>query len=117
MQINIMNFHFEADDEIKNYATEKIEGLERFDKEIVLADIHLESAPGDTANVRFLCKVNMEVPGGKVLYAEAKAQDMFAAVDMVEEKLIQQIKKQKQKGSKKKLMRAKEYLSNLFRKQ
>lgn len=117
MQIDIMNFHFEADEEIKSYAEEKIAGLERFDKELVLADIHLESAPGDSANVRFLCKVSLEVPGGKILYAEAKAQDMYAAVDMVEEKLSQQIKKQKQKTSKKKLIRAKEYLANLFRKE
>jgi len=92
MQIKIGGKHLEITEGLRNYATEKIEKLERFfRRESDWANIVL-----GLENGQFLAEVSIG-GGGTVFYARACTPDMYASIDEVSEKLKKQIKKYKEK--------------------
>lgn len=116
MKLNIHAYRFDLTDEIRDYAAEKIGKLDKYYKNIVQADIKLESEPGDTANVRYMCKVAISVPGENII-ADEKSDDIKKAIDFVESDLKRQLSKKKEKENPKKLARAKEAVRRFFGKE
>tara|TARA_R110000868_G_scaffold8205_9_gene42857 strand:+ start:33655 stop:34008 length:354 start_codon:yes stop_codon:yes gene_type:complete len=91
MEINISGHHLEVTDPIREYAQDKIGGLEKFDHDIVDIEIILSV---DKTRQKAEAKVN--VPH-TTLFAEAVTEDIYSAIDELRNKLAEQIKKHKSK--------------------
>ena len=96
MQISIKTKHLELTDEIESYVKEKIGHLEKYDKQIMETVVRLFSGKEHTSDTKFRAEVTMHLPK-IILVAEAKAQDIYAAIDLVSEKIERQIEKYKNK--------------------
>ena len=95
MNINIKATHLELTPPIKKYVEEKIGNLGKF---IVAqeAKVELDRDQHHHTGLVFRAEVNMFM-GGKVVRAEARAEDAYAALDLVIPKLKEQIGKFKDK--------------------
>lgn len=113
MKIDIRAVHFELDEKSRNYAAEKIGGLEKYYKNIIKTEIVLEEHGGDTPNVKYGCKARLYIPG-KDLFAEEFGIDIMSSIDSVENKLQQQIRKAKEKNSPNKIHQARAWMRNFF---
>jgi putative sigma-54 modulation protein len=96
MQIHLSPRHLRLTAAIHRHTAEKIEHLEALAGEIVAAHvvlIHDEAAnPAD----RYSVKVHLAVPGPDI-HAEESAQELYAALDLVVDKLARQLRKRKTK--------------------
>lgn len=91
MQINLTGHHIDITDSLRAYVNEKFARLERhFDN---VTDIHVVL---EVEKQRQKAESNMHVSGGKV-FANAEAEDMYAAIDALVDKLDRQIIKFKEK--------------------
>lgn len=113
MKLNIHAFHFDLTDEVRDYAAEKIGKLEKYYKNIVMADVNLQSSPGDTANVRYICKVQLFVPKEDI-FVETKAADIKESIDFAVEDLKRKIEKKKTKENPRRFIRAKDAVFKFF---
>ncbi len=91
MQIDITGHHVEMTDAMRDYVNEKMARLERhFDNlvnvHVVLTVEKLERNAEATVQV-----------SGATLHADADAEDMYAAIDAMVDKLDRQVKKHKEK--------------------
>ncbi len=95
MNISIKGTHLDLTPSIKQYVDEKIGNLDKF---IVAmeAKVELERDQHHQSGLVFRAEVTMIV-GGKIMRAESKGEDIYAAVDMVIPKLKEQISKFKDK--------------------
>jgi putative sigma-54 modulation protein len=94
MQIHLSPRHLRLTAAIHRHCVEKIEQLEELAEEILAAHIvliHDEAAkPADRHSV----KVHLAVPGPDI-HAEESAEDLYAALDLVVDKLARQLRKRK----------------------
>lgn len=95
MNIAIKATHIELTSAIKAYAEEKVNGLSKF-MDVMDAKVELERDRNHHSGEVFRAEVNLIV-GGKQLRADATAQDMYAAIDLVIPKLKEQVTKFKDK--------------------
>ena len=95
MQITIHSVRFDADQKLLNFINKKIEKLTQFDDELISSDVFLriENAT-DKSNKLVEVKINT---GFNELFARKKCESFEEAVDLVQEILIRQVKKNKQK--------------------
>ena len=95
MQITIHSVRFDADQKLLNFINKKIEKLTQFDDELISSDVFLrvENAT-DKSNKLVEVKINT---GFNELFASKKCESFEKAVDRVQEILIRQVKKNKQK--------------------
>lgn len=114
MKLNIHPVHFEITDEIRDYAAEKIGRLDKYYKNIIMADVKLVENNGVRADAdRFECSVRLSIPG-KDVFSTEKGADMMAAIDMVEKELQYQLKKVKETKEPRRIARAKEAIQRFF---
>lgn len=89
--------HTAADDKLKTYVNKKIGGLDRYiskhSRQSAHAEVHLKEGKSKNNN-RFTCEVTMHLPHQNIIIKES-AINMYAAVDIVEVKLKQQLQKYK----------------------
>ncbi len=94
MQIHLSPRHLRLTAAIHSHCATKIEQLEDLAGEIVAAHvvlIHNETAkPKD----RFCVKVHLAVPGPDI-HAEESSEELYAALDLVMDKLARQLRKRK----------------------
>jgi putative sigma-54 modulation protein len=95
MQITIHSVRFDADQKLLNFINRKIEKLTQFDDELISSDVFLriENAT-DKSNKLVEVKINS---GFNELFASKKCESFEEAVDLIQEILIRQVKKNKQK--------------------
>ncbi len=95
MQITIHSVRFDAEQKLLNFINRKIEKLTHFDDELISSDVFLriENAT-DKSNKLVEVKINT---GFNELFASKKCESFEEAVDLVQEILIRQVKKNKQK--------------------
>lgn len=91
MQVNISGQHLVVTDALRDYITEKLDRLERhFDKitnvQVILAVEKLQQK----------IEATLQIAGGEVV-ATAEHQDMYAAIDLLTDKLDRQLIKHKEK--------------------
>lgn len=96
-RFEIQGVHVTVDDKLRAYVTKKIGGLDRYlsrhSKESAHAEVHLKV--GKTKNNNHCsCEVTLHLPHQNIVIKES-ALNMYAAVDIVETKLKQQLKKYK----------------------
>jgi ribosomal subunit interface protein len=96
-RLDITGVHMEVDDDLKKYVAKKIGRLDRFipkgGRESVHADIKLKEGKAKDKNER-TCEVIMQLPHETIAVKESTI-NMYAAIDIIETKLQNKLKKYK----------------------
>jgi putative sigma-54 modulation protein len=95
MNIAIKATHLDLTPAIKKYAEDKVEALSKF-IDAIEGKVELERSTKHKSGEVFRAEISMIV-GGRKLYAEATAEDMYAAIDLTIPKIKEQIAKFKDK--------------------
>jgi len=106
-KFEVQGVHYQVDDSLKKYVTKKIGGLDRYITRHGRASAHAEVFLKESKAAkkdRYNCEVILRVPHETIRLSES-ALNMYAAVDIVEAKLKQQLKKYKDKHGSGKLHR------------
>lgn len=91
MNLNISGHHMDLTDALRDYVSSKMQRIERHFDHVIEADIVLEVKKARrTAEATLLLS-------GKRLHAEATQDDMYAAIDLMIDKLDNQTRKFKEK--------------------
>lgn len=94
MNINITSRKFRAKDSLKDFITSKLKSLEKFNSDILDANVVLSfTHPKDSIKT---AEIVLQVPG-KILSAAEDSDDFGKSVDLAIEKLERQLKKLKTK--------------------
>ena len=96
MQINISAKGTELTEALKEYAKKKLSKIEHFFGNIQKIEIELEVEKVKEDSMRQIAKVNVWV-AGQILHATEASESMYSSIDMIIDKLDQQIKKYKDK--------------------
>lgn len=91
MQINISGHHVELTPAIKNYVNEKLNRLERHHDRITSTNVILS-----VDKLRQKAEATVHV-SGKDFFAECESEDLYAAIDLLADKLDRQLIKYKEK--------------------
>lgn len=91
MQINISGHHIELTSTLKDYAEKRLSKLSKHIDNMISFDLILT-----VEKLRHMAKANIMVPGD-MLHAEAESEDMYAAIDLLVDKLDRQAIKYKEK--------------------
>jgi len=91
MQLNISGHHVEVSEALKAYATEKFGKLERHYDHITNVHVVLS-----VEKSRQRAEATVHVSGAE-LFADADSDDMYAAIDLLTDKLNRQLIKHKEK--------------------
>jgi len=98
-KINIAGIHYEVSEKMKKYVQSKIGRLDRYmpraQRKNARADIKLTEVTGKK-NDKYTAEVVLHLPSGQITATEATL-NMYAAVDIVEAKLNNQLRKHKEK--------------------
>lgn len=92
MQLNISGHHLEVTDPIKDYVTSKFSKLERHHDRITSANVILS-----VDKLIQKAEATMLVSGGE-FFANSEHDDLYAAIDMLTDKLNRQLIKHKEKA-------------------
>ena len=91
MQLNVSGHHLEVTDSLRNYVSIKLERLERHFGRINKMNVILS-----VEKQRQKAESTIQVSGGEI-YADAEHDDLYAAIDLLADKLDRQIIKKKEK--------------------
>jgi putative sigma-54 modulation protein len=91
MQLNISGHQLDITDALRDYVTEKMARLERHFDKITNVQVTLE-----VEKLRQKAEATLHIAGGEVV-ALAEHTDMYAAIDMLTDKLDRQLIKHKEK--------------------
>lgn len=92
MQINISGHHLEVTPPIRDYVNEKLDRLTRHYDQITNIQVIL-----NVEKVRQIAEATISIRGGEV-FANAESEDLYAAIDMLTDKLDRQLIKYKEKA-------------------
>ena len=96
-KFEIQGVHANVNDKLRAYVTKKIGGLDRYiskhNRASAHAEVHLKERKSKDKN-NYTCEVTMYLPHQTIIVKES-ALNMYAAVDIVEAKLKQQLQKYK----------------------
>ncbi|MBR5648018.1 ribosome-associated translation inhibitor RaiA [Candidatus Saccharibacteria bacterium] len=113
-KIEMTGNEFKIEDSFRKYAEKKIGRLDRYlprgAKKDVIARLVVAEI-GKNKGEKYEVTVAMDIPGGKVLAAKDECSNVFAGVDLVEAKLMGQIRRYKLESQP---HRQKRSLKNLF---
>ena len=91
MQINLTGHHIDITDALRDYVDTKFAKLERHFDHINNVHVILKVEKTDQ-----IAEANLHVNGGEI-FADAKHEDMYAAIDGLIDKLDRQVIKHKEK--------------------
>lgn len=97
-KIEITGSDFKVEETLRKYAEKKLGRLDRYlprgsKKDVVVKMIVSEI--GKAKGEKFEISVAMDIPGGKVIAGRDECSNVFAGVDLVEAKLVGQIRRYK----------------------
>ena len=92
MQVNISGHHIEVSEALQNYVNLKLEKLTRHFDQIGNVQITLS-----VEKERHKAEASMNVKGAQ-LHADAELDDLYAAIDLMSDKLDRQLLKHKEKN-------------------
>ncbi|HVG94994.1 MAG TPA: ribosome-associated translation inhibitor RaiA [Planctomycetota bacterium] len=92
MRIQITGRHVGVTDAMKDYARDKVEKLERIYGRMTKVDVTLDAHPD-----RKVAEIVAHANRGVQLVGRAESPDMYAAVDLAEEKLARQLLRHKER--------------------
>jgi putative sigma-54 modulation protein len=98
--VDITSVRYEAGDQIQKYVMRKVSKLDKYlprhARKSVTADVKLKQVNRDHGN-KYEAEIILTVPDKK-LTAKDSTANMFAAIDIVEAKLMNQIRKYKEES-------------------
>lgn len=98
MTINITGHNVELNDDLKNYAEEKVLKFVPELLEPAICDIVLSDEFGPKGGLDKLVRITLSLPEEKnALHVEAQTDDFFGSIDLAQEKLAREIEKYKEK--------------------
>ncbi|MAZ70852.1 ribosome hibernation-promoting factor, HPF/YfiA family [Porticoccus sp.] len=92
MQLNISGHHLDITDPIKDYVTTKLSKLERHHDGITSTNVILS-----VEKLIQKAEATVHVSGGE-FFADSEHEDLYAAIDMLTDKLDRQLIKHKEKN-------------------
>jgi putative sigma-54 modulation protein len=92
MQVNVSGHHLEITDALKSHVDTKLERLERHFDRITNVNVILK-----VEKQRQKAEATIRISGGEV-FADAQAEDLYAAIDLLADKLDRQLIKRKEKS-------------------
>jgi putative sigma-54 modulation protein len=115
-KIDICGSNYKVEETLKKYIQKRIGKLDKylpkkFKKDAICKVV--VTAGGKGKNEKYEISVAMEIPGGKVLAARDQCTNLFAGTDLLEAKLVEQIRRYKLDMQK---HQEKRNWKNLFRK-
>ena len=96
MNLLITGHHLELTPALRQYVEEKVQRVTRHFDQIIEMEVILALESTADKDRRQRAEINLRVPGD-TLHAECYSQEMYAAIDMVVEKLDRQVSKFKGK--------------------
>jgi len=93
MKINIQFQHATLRDELRDFVTQRVKGLSRFDENILTGDVHLLK-DNSTGTENKVCEIKLVMPGGD-LFTKQKAVSFEEATTRAVTALERQIEKKK----------------------
>jgi putative sigma-54 modulation protein len=97
-KIEVRGVHMNLDENLQKYITKKIGRLDKYvprsNRESSHTEVQLKEAKSST-NRHATCEVTMHLPH-ETLFVKESTMNMYAAVDIVEAKLKQQLRKYKE---------------------
>lgn len=113
-KIEITGNNLKIAEDFEKYAKKKIGKLDRYlpkeNKKEVFGKIIISEIDRDHGN-KYEISVSLEIPGGKVLIAKDESLNMFSGIDLIEAKLMGQIRRFKTESTS---MKPKKSLKSLF---
>src|SRR5437868_163995 len=98
-KFEVRGVHVDVDDKLKAYIHKKIGGLDKYisrhGRGSAHAEVHLKEAAKSKTKDHYRCEVTLHLPHQTIVVKEASL-NMYAAVDIVEAKLKQQLQKYKE---------------------
>jgi putative sigma-54 modulation protein len=91
MQVNISGQHLEVTDTLRDYVNEKFERLARHFDKITNVQVIMQ-----VEKLKQKIEATLHIAGGEVV-ANAEHEDMYAAIDLLTDKLDRQLIKHKEK--------------------
>ncbi|WP_407312238.1 ribosome hibernation-promoting factor, HPF/YfiA family [Pseudomonas sp. nanlin1] len=91
MQVNISGHQLDVTGPMRDYVSEKLARLERHFDKITNVQVIME-----VEKLKQKIEATLHIPGGEVV-ANAEHDDMYAAIDLLTDKLDRQLKKHKEK--------------------
>jgi len=95
MQITIHSIHFDADQKLLNFINKKVAKLTQYDEELIFAEIFLKLENSEN-RINKIADIKVKTGIGE-LFASKQCESFEEAVDLAQEALIRQVKKNKQK--------------------
>lgn len=98
-KLEISGIHYDVDDDLRKYVTRKIGRMDRFVQRNARASMHADIKLKENHakdRKQCTCEVVLHLPGERFAMSETTL-NMYAAVDIVEAKLKNQLKKYKEK--------------------
>ena len=92
MQINITGHGVQLTPALRNYATEKLERLKKRGDKITTVSVIF-----DVEKIQHIAKATIHLAGTEI-HASSKSDDLYSAIDLLVDKLNQQITKHKEKS-------------------
>jgi len=92
MNLTITGHHVEVTQSMRNYVVEKLQRLQRHSEN--LFDVHVILS---VEKVRQKAEATIQI-SGNTLYADTTQPDMYAAIDLLMDKLDRQVIRQKEKS-------------------
>lgn len=89
MQLTITGHHVEVTPALRAYVTEKMQRLSRHFDHVISVEVILNVEKLDK-----IAEANVNA-GGRTLFANEKAQDMYAAIDGLSDKIDRQVRRLK----------------------
>jgi putative sigma-54 modulation protein len=97
-KFEVRGVHTIVNDKLKAYVNKKIGGLDKYiskhSRQSAHAEVHLKEGKTKNKN-HYVCEVTFRLPHQTIVVKES-AMNMYAAVDIVETKLKQQLQKYKE---------------------
>ncbi|MBQ2672531.1 ribosome-associated translation inhibitor RaiA [Candidatus Saccharibacteria bacterium] len=97
-KIDVSGNGYKVDDALKKYVEKRLGKLDRYlprgAKKDVVCNV-VVSEIGKNKGEKYALSAAMEIPGGKVIAAKDECSNIFAGVDLVEAKLMGQIRRYK----------------------
>jgi len=96
MNIKIHSIHFDADQKLLDFISERVSKIENFFDRIIGTEVYLKlDARGQQVSDK-IAEIKMSLPG-KVLYSEERSKVFESSVDAACESILKQVKRHKDK--------------------
>jgi putative sigma-54 modulation protein len=94
MNLIVRGHKLQVTPSIKAYAEKKLSKLENYFSNIIEAVLELEVSPIKNKDVSHIAKLTLSLPSNIILRGEERTNDIYAAIDLLTDKMVKPLKKQ-----------------------